>query len=63
MRFWHVKPDDDPYSGTAWHMAGQIGRFQYGYDIYKHTSSHSSDRWVFQPWFTYDRKDRHEHSS
>ncbi len=64
MRFWHVKPEDDRFGNSAsWQMSGQLGRLQFGYHVYKHTSPVASDRWVFQPWFTYDRKDRREHST
>ena len=54
MRFWHVKEFGN---SAAWHMSGKLGRVQFGYHVYKHTS-HLGDRWVFQPWFLYDRKDR-----
>ena len=51
---WTVDHGDDGYS---WHRRLTLGRTQLGYHLYWHTNpARTTDRWVFQPWITIDRK-------
>jgi hypothetical protein len=38
---------------TSWHAQIKLGRVRLGYHVHRH-EGHSSDRWVLQPWLTYD---------
>ena len=54
-RIWrtHSEPSSD-----GWHFRAKIGRLQVGAAIYRHGrhNGHLGQRWVVQPWLTYDRK-------
>lgn len=45
----------DSGNTRTWNTRIRAGRFQIGYHLHRHRSPYSSDRWVFQPWITYDR--------
>ena len=47
-----------------WTKRWRVGRVQFGWHIYKHTSGFptTSDRWVLHPQFVYDRKRRNTHA-
>lgn len=41
----------------GWHGCIRIARLEVGFHVYRHSYPTSSpDRWVFQPFFVYDRK-------
>lgn len=42
--------------GFTWNRRLRIGRLELGYHLHRHTYARTSDRWVLQPWITYDRK-------
>jgi hypothetical protein len=53
QRFWSYPQDQ---GGHAWHSRLRLGRLEFGYDVYKHTFARSSDRWVFQPFWIWNRR-------
>jgi hypothetical protein len=53
--FWRTRPGDWDHS-DGWHGQLRLGRLQVVYHLWQHHYPKSSDRWVFQPSFIYDRK-------
>lgn len=52
VRTWHSERDHT----TSWHARAKLGRLEVGYHVHRHCYPTTSDRWVFQPFFIYDRK-------
>lgn len=52
-RRWKVKGERT----TQWSADLDFWRVQLGYHVYRHSNAVTSDRWVFHPTFTYDRKE------
>ena len=47
------------HEGThGWNGLWRIGRFEFGFHLYRHRYPSSPDRWVFQPFFVVDRRRR-----
>lgn len=54
-RFRCWRSESNPGS-TGWHAALTLGRLHLGFHVYRHVGARS-DRWVVQPWVTFDRKE------